>query len=767
MALPEYEKLREQSLQSLKLPELAIIQHLYSQPLHARKSVNIEKILEMCQVQRSVEVHGPHAYTTMCSQYQSLFGNVIYRALITSVPVATAASGECQSHPISEAGFTPFLKQALESCPPHDLELLGNAVAMKTSAKPGSVMYIVKHASKGIIKSVNMQALLCKVFQYDFLILHSFSPHLLIETFLSENFEHSHRESAADLFTLIFAILEGRGYPVTILYAIRTTYHLYSTNTKSGRTQNDRRFLSRKDARIQRVAEEIYTLESASENWPQPVPESTLKECYTSYRNSIQYIPLSICASCGADDRQRTGSYIPVSSLPPMDNLVVNDHHILEHSDPSRFKYIDKRLDGLLLQPKGIRAVDRACSQVELYLCSSCYAALSKHNMPRLALNNNLYRGELPSYLQDITWVEEMACALYRTTAHVARIYGSSSDTDPLQLRGNTCAHPMNIFSNATTLPWSPTDLNDLITIIFIGPRKLRKEDWAKLTPYFVRKAKIVALLEFLRAHNKLYMNLPPLDMGILDLYPDNDLLPGLEERIIYDHETNPEQSFEEETSGFDEHPAQNVDSDQVFLERSGVYDPESTGVPGRNMTSSALRNIAIATDRESSTLIHYDLDPIPEYNNPDLFPGMFPTLFPFGIGGFEVSSRNPSVSLEMHAKHLLDLADRSFRYHYFYIFVVLNLIQCRKAHLHPSFSVKSSRFHTIAPALLSVHPDVLNNLAHNIRDEFNPALFTPEEKNALLLLKEVNTISSRIPGSQASKIHARHEIRSFFSHFL
>ncbi|KAE9400122.1 hypothetical protein BT96DRAFT_819664, partial [Gymnopus androsaceus JB14] len=183
-------------------------------------------------------------------------------------------------------------------------------------------------------------------------------------------------------------------------------------------------------------------------------------------------------------------------------------------------------------------------------------------------------------------------------------------------------------------------------------------------------------------------------------------------------------------------------------------------------MTSSALHNIAVASNPDSFTHIRYNYDPITEYNNPDLFPSMFPTLFPLGIGGFEDSGRNPSVSLEFHAKHLLDSADRSFRYHYFYIFVVLNLIQRRKAHLHTSLSIKSSRFATIAPALIAVNPDVLNTLANNIRDEFNPSLFTPEEKNALLLLKEVNTISSKVPGSQASKVYARHEIRSYFSHF-
>ncbi|KAE9391589.1 hypothetical protein BT96DRAFT_749375, partial [Gymnopus androsaceus JB14] len=168
-------------------------------------------------------------------------------------------------------------------------------------------------------------------------------------------------------------------------------------------------------------------------------------------------------------------------------------------------------------------------------LCCSCYTALSKEKMPRWALNNHMYRGELPEYLHDITWIEEMACSLYRTTAHVARIFGSSSETDPLQMRGNTCAHPMNLFKNATTLPWAPSDLNDLISIVFVGPRKLKPEELRKLTPYVVRKPKISALLKFLCTHNRLYVGLPAIDENTLDLYPENDILPGLAAGIVYD----------------------------------------------------------------------------------------------------------------------------------------------------------------------------------------------------------------------------------------
>ncbi|KAE9384721.1 hypothetical protein BT96DRAFT_749542, partial [Gymnopus androsaceus JB14] len=167
-------------------------------------------------------------------------------------------------------------------------------------------------------------------------------------------------------------------------------------------------------------------------------------------------------------------------------------------------------------------------------LCASCYTALSKDSLPKFALNNHMYRGELPEYLKDITWVEEMACSLFRTTAHVARIFGSSSATDPLQMRGNTCAHPMHIFKNATSLPWAPSDLNDFISIVFVGPRKLRQEELRKLTPYVVRKAKIKALLAHLCVHDILYAGLPPPDQTVLDMYPDDDLLPGLADSIVY-----------------------------------------------------------------------------------------------------------------------------------------------------------------------------------------------------------------------------------------
>ncbi|KAG2045580.1 hypothetical protein BDR06DRAFT_900525 [Suillus hirtellus] len=84
-------------------------------------------------------------------------------------------------------------------------------------------------------------------------------------------------------------------------------------------------------------------------------------------------------------------------------------------------------------------------------VCADCLTALSKENsVPRFALANGLYRSELPTYFEDLTWVEEKICAIYSTTAHVTRLFQSS---DPLQLKvshGNICAHDMNVVSTAS-----------------------------------------------------------------------------------------------------------------------------------------------------------------------------------------------------------------------------------------------------------------------------------------------------------------------------
>ncbi|KIO18773.1 hypothetical protein M407DRAFT_49732, partial [Tulasnella calospora MUT 4182] len=136
-------------------------------------------------------------------------------------------------------------------------------------------------------------------------------------------------------------------------------------------------------------------------------------------------------------------------------------------------------------------------------LCEDCRSTLRKGQMPRYALANALYRGHLPDEFEDLTWVEEMVCCIYRTTAHVTRLYQSSNPTDPLVFHGNTCAHDMNIVSTATVLPRTPTDIVGRLSVVFVGPRAQKSQALKAL--FRIRKAKVWRFLLCLKQNNALY----------------------------------------------------------------------------------------------------------------------------------------------------------------------------------------------------------------------------------------------------------------------
>ncbi|KAG1855287.1 hypothetical protein F4604DRAFT_1590812, partial [Suillus subluteus] len=175
--------------------------------------------------------------------------------------------------------------------------------------------------------------------------------------------------------------------------------------------------------------------------------------------------------------------------------------------------------------------VDCTSDQVRLFLCALCRASLSKpDSVPRLALANNLYRGQLPVHLQDISWVEEKICAIYCVTAHVTRLFQSSDPAQPKVFHGNTCAHNMNIVSTAPVLPCMPSDINGLLSIIFVGPGKfnLNQLGMAKVVAHH----RIWTFLLWLKHHNHLY-SMIPLDSEVMSMYPEDDILPGLSDHVI------------------------------------------------------------------------------------------------------------------------------------------------------------------------------------------------------------------------------------------
>ncbi|PBL03890.1 hypothetical protein ARMGADRAFT_910520, partial [Armillaria gallica] len=197
-----------------------------------------------------------------------------------------------------------------------------------------------------------------------------------------------------------------------------------------------------------------------------------------------------------------------------------------------------------------------------------------------------------------------------------------------------------------------------------------------------------------------------------------------------------------------------------------GVSDIESVNVQGHTFQLSALQNL-IRPPRKKPDLITYcGEDAIGEYNNPHLMMGMFPSLHPYGKGGFEDSERVVPVSFCSQANLYLDLSDCAFQWHNSFIFVAMNMIQHHEAHLHTHLTVKSSNFAATVADIEGVTPHTLCSVSHHLEEQGHPADLTMEEKKVFTLLSKVRTISAKITGSEASKVTYRNEIKAYCAHF-
>jgi len=111
----------------------------------------------------------------------------------------------------------------------------------------------------------------------------------------------------------------------------------------------------------------------------------------------------------------------------------------------------------------------------------------------------------------------------------------------------------------------------------------------------------------------------------------------------------------------------------------------------------------------------------------------MFPTLFPYGLGGFDDNTREVAISFQKHVQYLLDIADR-FGYHRSFLFVTSNIHQRQTAHLHTWRSVKKSWFDRIAPKLAKISAERLQRVATHIEKNGKIVEMSSEDREVMTM---------------------------------
>lgn len=249
-------------------------------------------------------------------------------------------------------------------------------------------------------------------------------------------------------------------------------------------------------------------------------------------------------------------------------------------------------------------------------------------------------------------------------------------------MKGHVIIYPQRPEQLLSVLPPTIDDVCTPICVVFVGSHK-PSQDWLRTQakPLIVRRERVHTALLWLKAHNPLYSNVE-IDLQALSAFPDDDILP------VHVETVNSTQELDILTSRYDlgadsrqgnfanqdltEH-ADKTSSDNIVFDSIVVTDVDGDATANQ-MRAAAMRHLKSKSG--AYLQIPHSETPVNEFHHPELFPMTYPTLFPYGTGGFESLECKCIVSFKRQIKHYLSLADRRFQEHYSFLFSVFNILQ-------------------------------------------------------------------------------------------
>ncbi|KAG1795869.1 hypothetical protein EV424DRAFT_1275421, partial [Suillus variegatus] len=256
--------------------------------------------------------------------------------------------------------------------------------------------------------------------------------------------------------------------------------------------------------------------------------------------------------------------------------------------------------------------------------------------------------------------------ALCRAKCFILHLREESCNVPNAQrgLKGNVIIFPQRPSKVLEVLPPSIEDVLTPICVLFVGssPPTI---DWLRrhAKPLIVRREKVRSALLWLREHNVLYSDVL-IDHDFLDSLSEEDILPvhietvpeddmraqdALTSRYDGNHDCDADSLFDKEpclgdtVGGLD-----TVSSAEDVFQHVVVTDVDGNA-PGHELRAAALRHV-----KEKSggfIQVPHGLSPMNEYVNPELLPKVYPTLFPYGVGGFEHPRRTSPILFKRHVK--------------------------------------------------------------------------------------------------------------------
>jgi hypothetical protein len=227
------------------------------------------------------------------------------------------------------------------------------------------------------------------------------------------------------------------------------------------------------------------------------------------------------------------------------------------------------------------------------------------------------------------------------------------------------------------------------------------------------------------------------------------------------------------------------------YRHSTGEKDPESTavhdkehedgassgdcpfvvhGLTGEELETKSIKAlIAIAMDHMAQNqkilAIGHEENPQSIYNNPLLYPQMFPWLFPYGIGGIGNAFHKGNISSLSHKGHLLMYHDKRFQRDPHFPLIAFNHEQIKGGTTGGYLLTKKQSFPLVVERLLNLDLDVLTDIAKRMTDGERVKPETEAEKACFQVIHDLDHIGRHVEGSITNKKYMRNEIWSLISY--
>lgn len=379
------------------------------------------------------------------------------------------------------------------------------------------------------------------------------------------------------------------------------------------------------------------------------------------------------------------------------------------------------------------------------WFCRSCLNVLHSHKLPRHALANGRWVGSCPAVLQNLTYVEQLMIARFRHSFCVAQV-----SLGQRYLSANVIVFGQPVARAYDVLPPPRVELEQVFAILCLGPSRPTEDDFRR-TPFLLRHRVFSRALEWLLVNSDCYESVGFSHSNLLQ-YPEDQPFVG----VVYRHQETTQSGAN--TACYNSDPVTGSEKGQCAFIVHSVNGEELVNMPYEAKVAHAIRYFE---DGGQALGFGHDSRPESIYHNPELYPGLFPWLYPFGKGGFGNSSIDTQLSHIGHVRANLLYHDRRFQTDRCFPFIVFNQRQIRSSAQGGYLLTQKGRFDEVAEKIVSLDRAALDSIIDRASVGEHVVPRTSAEKACFDLIGIVDRVAGHVAGSVTQKKYQRNEIRS------